>query len=144
MRKLRKAAALAEAGQGPPLSDWERAFLEEVQDRIETYGSAFGDREKGNLEEPLSALQKVKLKEIDKKARGKGKGPGGLKRRAPIGDAGEDAPLPEAEAPARPKAQPRLAPVPEALARSSPPPGKQPPRPKGPPKLRVISGGKGK
>ncbi|MEL6568966.1 MAG: hypothetical protein AAFQ22_11145 [Pseudomonadota bacterium] len=82
LRKLRKAAALAESGLGPPLSDWEREFLEEVEARIETYGSAFGDPEKGDLEEPLSALQKVKLKEIDKKARGKGLKRGGFKRRS--------------------------------------------------------------
>ena len=74
LRKLRKAAELAEAGLGPPLSDWEREFLEEVEERIEKYGSAFADPNKGNLEEPLSALQSRKLKEIDKKARGKGKG----------------------------------------------------------------------
>ena len=78
LRKLRKAAEMAEAGLGPPLSDWEREFLEEVEERIEKYGSAFGDPNKGNLEEPLSALQARKLKEIDKKARGKGKG--GFKR----------------------------------------------------------------
>lgn len=73
LRKLRKAAALAEQGLGPPLSDWEQEFLEEVEARIETYGSAFADLEKGAADEPLSALQKVKLREIDKKARGKGK-----------------------------------------------------------------------
>ena len=78
LRKLRKAAELAEAGLGPPLSDWEREFLEEVEERIEKYGSAFADPNKGNLEDPLSALQARKLKEIDKKARGKSKG--GFKR----------------------------------------------------------------
>jgi len=71
LRKLRKAAALAEQGLGPPLSDWEKQFLEEVEERIETYGSAFADPEKGGRDEPLSALQSVKLREIDKKARGK-------------------------------------------------------------------------
>lgn len=73
LRKLRKAAALAEEGLGPPLSDWEVEFLEEVEQRIETYGSAFADPEKGGQDEPLSALQKMKLREIDRKARGKGK-----------------------------------------------------------------------
>ncbi|MEQ9315767.1 MAG: hypothetical protein RLN72_07930 [Henriciella sp.] len=82
MRQLRKAADLAARGEGPPLSDWEKEFLEEVEERIETYGSAFADPEKGNLEEPMSALQTRKLKEIDKKARGKG---GGLKTRKPLG-----------------------------------------------------------
>ncbi len=73
LRKLRKAAALAEQGLGPPLSDWEKQFLEEVEERIENYGSAFADPEKGGRDEPLSALQSVKLREIDKKARGKSK-----------------------------------------------------------------------
>lgn len=73
LRKLRKAALLAEQGLGPSLSDWETQFLEEVEERIETYGSAFHDPEKGAADEPLSALQSVKLKEIEKKARGKGK-----------------------------------------------------------------------
>lgn len=82
LRKLRKAADLAARGEGPELSDWEKEFLEEVEERIETYGSAFADPEKGNLEEPMSALQARKLKEIDKKARGKG---GGFKTRKPLG-----------------------------------------------------------
>ncbi|MEO0714971.1 MAG: hypothetical protein AAFY37_13790, partial [Pseudomonadota bacterium] len=69
LRKLRRAAELAEAGLGPPLSDWEREFLEEVQARIEEFGSAFADASKGQLDEPLSALQSAKLREIDKKAR---------------------------------------------------------------------------
>lgn len=82
LRKLRKAADLAARGEGPELSDWEKEFLEEVEERIETYGSAFADPEKGNLEDPMSALQTRKLKEIDKKARGKG---GGFKTRKPLG-----------------------------------------------------------
>ncbi|MEM0986004.1 MAG: hypothetical protein AAGJ32_07140 [Pseudomonadota bacterium] len=73
LRKLRKAADMAEQGLGPPLSDWEQSFLEELEERIETYGSAFADPTKGDLSEPLSALQQRKLKEIDKKARGKAK-----------------------------------------------------------------------
>lgn len=74
LRKLRKAAMLAEQGLGPELSDWEKQFLEEVEERIETYGSAFADPSLGAPDAPLSALQEFKLKEIDKKARGKGKG----------------------------------------------------------------------
>tara|TARA_R110000822_G_scaffold9581_1_gene36985 strand:+ start:601 stop:1122 length:522 start_codon:yes stop_codon:yes gene_type:complete len=81
LRKLRKAAALAEQGLGPPLSDWEKQFLEEVEERIETYGSAFADPLKGSDGEALSSLQQMKLKEIDKKARGKAKtGFGGKKK----------------------------------------------------------------
>lgn len=101
LRKLRKAQALAEQGLGPPLSDWEREFLEEVEARIETYGSAFHDREKGSLDEPLSALQQVKLKEIDKKARGKGLKRSGFKPRLPAAG-------PESTAPAEPETPPDL------------------------------------
>ncbi len=86
LRKIRKAAMLAEQGLGPPLSDWEKQFLEEVEERIETYGSAFHDSEKGAPDEALSALQHVKLREIDKKARGKAKSgfgsKGGFKRKS--------------------------------------------------------------
>ena len=94
LRKLRKAAELAEAGLGPPLSDWEREFLEEVEERIEKYGSAFADPNKGSLEDPLSALQARKLKEIDKKARGKSKGGfkrgNGFKSKKPVPKRGRD------------------------------------------------------
>lgn len=79
LRKLRKAAERAQAEDGPGLSDWEKEFVEEVEARVEKYGSAFGDPDKGNLDEPLSALQTRKLKEIDKKSRGKG---GGFKHKS--------------------------------------------------------------
>ncbi|WP_291079005.1 hypothetical protein [Hyphomonas sp.] len=85
LRKLRKAAALAEQGLGPPLSDWEKQFLEEVEERIETYGSAFADPLKGSDGEALSSLQQIKLKEIDKKARGKGRSGFGSGRKKPGG-----------------------------------------------------------
>ena len=123
LRKLRKAAELAEAGLGPPLSDWEREFLEEVEKRIETYGSAFADPTKGDREEPLSALQQVKLKEIDKKARGKAKsrmGRGGFSRK-----------------PA--KSKPVTEEAPDPTEDVSP---LQDPPPRTPPTLRVITGGK--
>ncbi|MGB2218620.1 MAG: hypothetical protein ACPH4G_00010 [Henriciella sp.] len=81
LRKLRQAAALSKQGLGPPLSDWEVEFLAELEARIETYGSAFADPEKGNRDEPLSALQTQKLKEIDRKARGKSRS--GFKRKTP-------------------------------------------------------------
>lgn len=71
LRKLRQAAERAQADGGPGLSDWEKEFVEEVEARVEKYGSAFADPDKGHLEEPLSALQTRKLKEIDNKSRGK-------------------------------------------------------------------------
>lgn len=52
------------------LSDWEEDFVASVEQRLNEYGSAFADPDKGNLDEPLSRLQELKLKEIEKKARG--------------------------------------------------------------------------
>jgi len=164
LRKLRKAAELAEQGKGPPLSDWERQFLEEVEERIEKYGSAFADPMKGEDGEALSALQQVKLKEIDKKARGKArsgfKSKGGAKKgfssRPPprVRQLGEDIEdeMPEAPPPGPPPLPPGvrkgavLKAVPRAEA-SDPPAGAyketQPsPRPSGRPAFRVIEGGK--
>ena len=125
LRQLRKAAELADAGLGPPLSDWERSFLEEVEERIETYGSAFGDASKGDLEDPLSALQKVKLKEIDKKARGKGLKRSGFKsKRSTKAQIVEPMPVEPIE------------------PTETTEPTKAPPRPSGRPSFKVIDGGK--
>lgn len=150
LRKLRRAAALAEQGLGPPLSDWERAFLEEVEGRVEKYGSAFADPLKGGEGEALSGLQQAKLREIDKKARGKGsKGfttrkPLGQKRRPPPP---KDAPETEAEAEADtaapqpappPKAKPALVP---ASSLPQPAPGNVTRLKRPAPKLTVIEGG---
>lgn len=148
LRKLRKAALLAEQGLGPPLSDWEVQFLEEVEARIEEFGSAFADPEKGGADEPLSALQALKLREIDKKARGKGKG--GFKSKKPMARKSygrqlnedlepEDAPPPKRGKPELVKARDMIevgddAPSPIPLQT-------QPPRPKGRPVFRVIKGG---
>jgi len=116
LRKLRRAAELAAQGLGPPLTDWEAAFLEEVEARVEKYGSAFADPMKGGEGEALSGLQQQKLKQIDKKARGKE--PKGLKPRKPMGQrrAPQPAPAepPEAETPPPPppaKSRPALVPA---------------------------------
>lgn len=146
LRKLRKAADLAARGEGPELSDWEKEFLEEVEERIETYGSAFADPEKGNLEEPMSALQTRKLKEIDKKARGKG---GGFKTRKPLGSKKKPAYTPrvrqldedvEAEAPPPPppkRQKPTLGVIRGSELPQKPDAAPRPKRQK--PQLRVIS-----
>lgn len=116
LRKLRRAAELAAQGLGPPLSDWETAFLEEVEGRIEKYGSAFADPMKGAEGEALSGLQQAKLREIDKKARGKGGK--GLKARKPMGSrhrpSRPDPEPPEDTTPPEPpaRARPALVPVP--------------------------------
>ena len=120
LRKLRKAAELAERGEGPPLSDWEQAFLEEVEERIETYGSAFADLQKGSKDEALSARQAGKLQEISRKARGKS---GGFKRR----------PLPKSNAK-------QLDPDLKSVTESAPQSISEMAKPKrGRPQLRVIS-----
>ena len=77
LRKLRKAKSRAESEDGPGLTDWEKDFFEGVEERLETYGSAFSDPEKGNLDEALSARQTFIVREIDKKSR---KNKGGMKR----------------------------------------------------------------
>jgi hypothetical protein len=65
---------------GVKLSDWEGEFLGSVEARVETFGRAFGDPEKGQPGQALSTLQTVKLKEIAAKAKG-----GDEKRRGGFG-----------------------------------------------------------
>jgi hypothetical protein len=70
LKALRKAKKLADAS-GVTLSDWEGEFLGSVEERIEKYGRAFGDPEKGSLASSLSIRQSAKMKEIVAKASGK-------------------------------------------------------------------------
>jgi hypothetical protein len=85
LNALRKARRTADKA-GIALSDWEGEFLGSVEDRVKTYGRAFGDPELGGPGQALSAMQTRKLKEIAAKARGEDKGPPGRKRRnAPPG-----------------------------------------------------------
>ena len=69
LKRVRRQADRADV----KLSDWEGEFLGSVEDRVKTYGRAFGDPEKGAAGEALSALQAVKLKEIAAKAKGEKK-----------------------------------------------------------------------
>ena len=82
LNALKRAQRQAERA-GVKLSDWEGDFLGSVEDRLKTFGRAFGDPEKGGAGEALSALQRVKLKEIAGKAKGEKKGlkRGGFKRK---------------------------------------------------------------
>lgn len=142
LRKLRRAADLAAQGLGPPLTDWEAAFLEEVEARVEKYGSAFADPMKGGEGEALSGLQQAKLRQIGKKARGKeAKGlkarkPMGMKRR-PVHAAEPDVPdeVPQPEAPPV-RAKPALVPAAELPVASNVTPLR-----KAKPRLTVIQGG---
>lgn len=67
LKRARRAAERA----GVTLSDWEGEFLGSVESRVETYGRAFADPEKGVPGASLSLRQGVKLKEIAAKAKGK-------------------------------------------------------------------------
>jgi hypothetical protein len=69
LRRTRRAAERSAI----PLSEWEGEFLGSVEGRVETYGRAFGDPEKGPSGASLSILQTRKLKEIAAKASGKKK-----------------------------------------------------------------------
>ncbi len=54
---------------GAEVSDWEGEFLESVEGRVQTYGRAFADPEKGAPGHALSIRQSRKLKEIVTKAK---------------------------------------------------------------------------
>jgi hypothetical protein len=70
LRAVRKTKRAAETA-GVKLSDWEGEFLGSVEERVEKYGRAFHDPEKGGPGTSLSIRQAVKLKEIAGKAAGK-------------------------------------------------------------------------
>ncbi len=69
LNALKRAKRAADRA-GVDLSDWEGEFLGSVEDRLNLYGRAFGDPEKGAAGAALSILQGVKLKEISAKAKG--------------------------------------------------------------------------
>jgi hypothetical protein len=68
LRALKKARRQAEAS-GAKLSNWEDEFLVSVEARVEKFGRAFGDPEKGGMDSSLSVRQAVKVKEIAAKAK---------------------------------------------------------------------------
>ncbi len=70
LNALSRAKRAAERS-GIALSEWEGEFLGSVEGRVESYGRAFRDPEKGAPGASLSVRQAVKLKEIGAKARGK-------------------------------------------------------------------------
>ena len=71
LRRARKAAEVASV----KFSDWEGEFLGSVETRVERYGRAFRDPQKGGPGAALSMLQSQKLKEIAGKAGGRKSGP---------------------------------------------------------------------
>ena len=75
LNALKRARRAAEKS-GVELSEWEGEFLTSVAERVETYGRAFADPEKGARGQALSGAQAIKLKEIAAKAQGAGEGAG--------------------------------------------------------------------
>jgi hypothetical protein len=69
LNALKRARRQAERA-GVKLSEWEGEFLGSVEGRLNTFGRAFGDPEKGGAGQALSVRQHVKLKEISAKAKG--------------------------------------------------------------------------
>lgn len=69
LNALKRARRAAEKS-GVELSEWEGEFLTSVAQRVETYGRAFADPEKGARGQALSGNQAIKLKEIAAKAKG--------------------------------------------------------------------------
>ncbi len=65
-------------------SSWEGEFLDSVEERLDTYGRAFGDPEKGGRDSAVSVRQGVKLKEIGAKLAGEPRPRTPLKRRTPL------------------------------------------------------------
>ncbi len=63
---LKRARARAE-GSGEGVTEWEDAFLASVEERLERFGSAFTDPDKGQLSAPLSLRQGLKVRQIGKR-----------------------------------------------------------------------------
>ena len=82
LNALKRAKRAADKA-GIALSDWEGEFIEGVSERIQTYGRAFGDPEKGAPGQALSSMQGRKLKEITAKANGEAPKPRWGRREPP-------------------------------------------------------------
>ncbi len=135
LARVRRALRKKETLEGDAaLSEWEDEFIGSLEERLEEFGSAFADLEKGDMDEALSWRQAAKLREVEKKARGKVRKP--LKRssfktkkpysRKPPDPADDDIP-------AEPEASPRS--NSEVYHRDRA-------KKHVPPKLSIISGGK--
>jgi hypothetical protein len=72
LNALKRARRAAERTR-TALSEWEGEFLGSVEERVERYGRAFRDPDKGQPGASLSMRQTVKLKEIGAKVNGKPK-----------------------------------------------------------------------
>ena len=84
LKALKRAKLAVVETEKVALSAWEGEFLGSVETRVERYGRAFRDPEKGGPGAALSMLQAQKLKEIGAKAKGRKTG----LRRSRFGSAG--------------------------------------------------------
>lgn len=62
----RTRSKLAATAEGP--TDWEAEFLASVEERLDRFGSAFSDPDKGQLSAPLSLRQGLKLRQMGRRA----------------------------------------------------------------------------
>lgn len=76
LRALDKAKSAASEA-GVELSPWETEFIQDVSERVKTYGRAFADPDKGAINGTLSLRQGLKLKEIRKKVKSRNDAPKG-------------------------------------------------------------------
>lgn len=60
--RLQRAASADSA----TTTEWEAVFLQDVGQRLETFGRAFVDPEKGDITRPVSIKQSIKLREIQR------------------------------------------------------------------------------
>jgi hypothetical protein len=80
---LKRAAAKA-AATPEGLSQWEADFISSLDERLEKFGSAFNDPDKGQLSSPLSLRQGLKLRQISKKGQDQPKTNKPAKPRKPL------------------------------------------------------------
>jgi len=82
-KAVRRAARLLRmaAKEGAKTTGWEDEFLNDVKARVEKYGAAFKDPDKGHPGDALSFKQAYKLSEIGRAMkRRQSKGDGGRRR----------------------------------------------------------------
>lgn len=71
LRRIERMQRAAAAGADVLTTEWETEFMVDVGLRLQTFGRAFADPEKGDLSRPVSFRQAVKLGEIQRSLRRK-------------------------------------------------------------------------
>lgn len=69
IRRLKKASGRLSDADRKALTEWEAEFLNSVETRLDTYGSAFTDPNLGDEDEALSVRQEGKVREVGRKIR---------------------------------------------------------------------------